>query len=423
MRGYWQTPSGLACDPRWPRLSGCARGLLLSLLDAADGPGEIALHGMSPADVASAVLHGDPAALEALEALEQLRFVHVDEDLDVMAVRLPRPNVAMPPRPSVAAPAGDDQEHEHDPQKARATLRAHFANRKLKTVEARSEWLGSEDGARILARLGMTLDEAQTMASRTGTNAGHFGTSVRSQAPVASEPQDGRKLAAARSQAPVASPLPSHTLPSEKKGIEREGDGRKPPPQDGRKLAADTVASPGRKLAAASPDRDSTDTGAWDTLQDALVKSSAGKLDLLSAPAMSLRVLRSLLSEMRVDVDLARVMGELAANPPAVWPYMRDPSRVTVLYLLGKVDNNGAYAAGPLVELVSQARAEIEKRRESAPVPRAARASQNTTRPITEAEAQEALRLMRERRAALPPPSSTPATTTTPAEEQSTHAA
>ena len=404
MRGYWPQTSGLACDPRWARLSGCARGLLASLLDAADGPGEIDLHGMSALDVARAVLpHDDLATVTAaLAALQGARFVAVDEDLDALCVSLPRPNVAPPARAPSAAPTAesrDADEREHSPQRARAALRAHFTNRKLKTSDERTAWLCSAEGAGVLARLGLTADEGAEMASRAGVHGGRFGSVSRQQAPAASPGSNGSKLATVTVASPVASALPSHTLPSERNSErERENEPDATPP-DGSKPEGTTAASlpPSRQQApAASPvDGDNNRSNA-ERIEEALTKRSSGRIDTLSAPASTRFALRELLREMGVDLALAERMGELAANPGDVWPYLRETSRVTLTFLVGKVDNNGVRAAGPLVELVSRARADLAARGPSASPEPAARPRPRTTAPMSDADAAESLRVAQE---------------------------
>lgn len=107
---------------------------------------------------------------------------------------------------------------------------------------------------------------------------------------------------------------------------------------------------------------------------------------------------------MGVDLPLAERMGELAANPAEVWPYLKDTSRVTLNFLVGKVDNNGVRAAGPLVELVSRARADLAAGT-PAPTPEPPARPRPRAAPMSDADAAESLRIAQEfaaRRRATP---------------------
>lgn len=101
-------------------------------------------------------------------------------------------------------------------------------------------------------------------------------------------------------------------------------------------------------------------------MEDALVGASGGRVDLLSAPAHVQRDLHRVLSEMRVTPALARVMGELARDPAAVWKRATPVRRVTPQFLLGWVENSGERDARALSELVSAAREKVAARAEAA---------------------------------------------------------
>ena len=381
MRGWWQCPSGLGSDVRWRALSLAARGLLATLADAADGTGEVVTGRVPLATVLRGMAPGETA--EAREALwsELTAAELVEVDGPVILVTLPCGAVVA----RGEAVRGDDAaerveaaaEAQGGAQEARdtmAALRALFSRRGMKTAEAKLAWLATDEGVATLARLDVDPAAARAMAERTGRNPGRFGdgrTHGRTRATVTAErrpnacDRDGRTTA-------ERTPSPSHS-PSGEKEKEKEGLGaHETPAEDGRTPVERTDArdgDDGRTRTTVTAERTAERTYDRDGVETALVSASGGKVDLISAPAHMLRDLHRVMGEMRVTPALARVMGELARDPAAVWKRATPVRRVTPQFLLGWVEGNGERDARALSELVAAAREKVAATRALRAVP------------------------------------------------------
>jgi len=374
VRGWWQCPSGLGSDVRWQALSLAARGLLATLADAADGTGEVIVGRLSLAAVLRGMAPGETS--EAREALwsELTDAGFADMDGDVLRVMLPG---GAPVARGEALrgedgaerveAAGEPQDGAQGARDTLAALRAAFSRRGLKTAEAKLAWLATDEGAKVVARLEVDPAAARAMAERTGRNPGRFGngrTHGRTRSTVTAErrsyafDRDGRT--------PVErTPSPSHS-PSGEKDKEKEGLGaHETPAEDGRTPVERTDArdgDDGRTRSAVPAER----TYDRDGVETALVSASGGKVDLMSAPAHLLRDLHRVMGEMRVTPALARVMGELARDPSAMWKRATPVRRVTPQFLLGWVEGNGERDARALSELVAAAREKVAAQRAAA---------------------------------------------------------
>lgn len=377
MRGWWQCPSGLGSDVRWQALSLAARGLLATLADAADGTGEVSIGRVPLAAVMRGMAPGETSEVREALWTELTDAGLVDLDGPVILVTLPggvpvaRGEVVRGDDGAERVEAaGEPQDGAQGARDTMAALRTAFSRRGLKTAETRLAWLATDEGAKVVARLGVDPAAARAMAERTGRNPGRFGNG-RTRATVTAErrpnacDRDGRTPA-------ERTPSPSHS-PSGEKDKEKEGLGaHEPPAEDGRTPVERTDArdgDDGRTRSAVPAERTAERTYDRDGVETALVSASGGKVDLMSAPAHLLRDLHRVLGEMRVTPALARVMGELARDPSAMWKRATPVRRVTPQFLLGWVEGNGERDARALSELVAAAREKVAAGRTLRAVP------------------------------------------------------
>lgn len=171
MIGWWKCPSGLACDPRFASLSLDAGGLLLRLLDAADGTGEVKTGTMEALDAAAA-LSGGAARDRVAAAFSDLLGVGILSESDgalVIDFRWPeeaRPSPNPAPRPSEPASASPARPAaEVDRRTATKRLAAQWSKRGLKDADARTRWLSSEAGRSYLDASNISLALATAIAT------------------------------------------------------------------------------------------------------------------------------------------------------------------------------------------------------------------------------------------------------------------
>lgn len=408
---WWRCPSGQTADARCASLTLAARGLLWTLADFADGTGEVPTGALTlEAVLRGAAPHDGPdARASAWQELADAGLVEVEAG--AIYLHLAARDVAA--TGDTAAMVSSDrgqasQKSASDSARARKKLDAWASRYDLGTPEKRAEWVALAGASRVAEMAPAVLEAWVEAAGRRGGRFGHERSQHRSQHPPSDGSNTGANVGTVDgSNSGSNAPSPSHS-PSEEKDTEKEGEraGR-----DG----SNTGANAGANTPARSGANVGTVTGAntlAERIEDALLRRSAGRVDLLSAPASSRQTLRTLLAEMQVDVPLAERMGELAARPQEMWPWLRESSpRVTVAFLVGKVDNNGQRDARPLVELVSRARAELASRAASPSLP--AEPARPKAVVVTAEDTAEALRIAAEakaRRTASPTPARTPET-------------
>jgi hypothetical protein len=366
MRGWWQCPSGLGSDLRWVALSLAARGLLATFADAADGTGEVFVGAIPVAAVVRAAAPGEtPEARDALwSELTAAGFLALDGD--VVRVRLPgggdRVALVSDDVPAEEAP----REAQVEPQgvaRGRKHLQAWSSRYGLKTPAQRAAWVAGKGAKRVA---GMDPAVVAAWVSGAGRRGGLLGAGR-----TETTPGDNTETTPETTRDNVVSadgdntPSPSHS-PSGEKDKEKEGLGARADGDNARRQHRDNTPSLGDNAPETTRDNvvsvggDNT-PGAYDRdgVETALVGASGGKVDLMSAPAHLLRDLHRVMGEMRVTPALARVMGELARDPAAMWKRATPVRRVTPQFLLGWVEGNGERDARALSELVAAAREKV----------------------------------------------------------------
>ena len=205
MKGWWKCSSGRASDVRWAGLSFAARGLLATLEDAADGSGSVPMPDGTEA-LARVVggWQGADQVLLLLAELERAGRVVVDhEGRQLLLPHAVREDELRKPAPRARAVAADDGAEEHTGR--RKVTRAHklyFARRERcwRDVPAGvtfDAWLATPEG--VLWLDGGTGDGTPESVPRNG--GGTFRGTGRNGG---------------------GTPLPSHTLPSQKEQRDRE---------------------------------------------------------------------------------------------------------------------------------------------------------------------------------------------------------
>jgi len=253
MIGWWQCPSGQACDPRWASLSLAGRGMLASLLDAADGARVLAWEG-DLYELASAV---SGRAMDAATAIDEVRdaglVVEVDAGLELRVRGTDRPETAdapsdapaPTPAPRRAAPAGPAG----DRRTAAKRLHSRFSKRDLNTAAARLAWLSTDEGRDAVRELGLDDAAARELAEGAGQRRGTFGAS------------HGASHGASRTPATVPAMPAAGTVDGASHGASRVSPSRLSPSERDRRNDNDTAgahgASHGASLTPASASRDS----------------------------------------------------------------------------------------------------------------------------------------------------------------------
>lgn len=431
---WWRCPSGQTSDARCAALELPARGLYWTLSDFADGSGSVPTGNLSLDEaLRGAAPHDPPEARQA--AWRQLVTAGLVELVDG-AIKLHPPTRVGHSATVGASPAEPDPLTEDSPRSSASStprdLLDGWATRyKLRTPAQRRAWAGTKDaGMERVAHIPAEIVSEWVEAA--GRKGGRFG---RERSPYTRGPSRANAACAPTSErtqreGDVSSETGANTganttllphTPSSQKDTEGEGENALESAGGNRANASplDGAASGANVGTENRPGTGTTTRAEVELMQQALVRSSGGKLDLISAPATVLRVFWSLLAEMKVDLAIAEVMGELAATPKRVWPYMHNPSRVTVSFLLGKVDNDGSRAAAPLVELVSQARTLLHERERAAALratPKASQRPADARHPVSDDQAAESARILREglkvRAAVSAPPTPAPPTHT-----------
>lgn len=395
MRGWWQCPSGLGSDLRWAGLGLAARGLLATFADAADGHGFVVVGAASLADIlrAAAPHDGDEARLAAWGEIARASMaVH---DGDVVRLLLPRDGLVTVlgglPDGAGEDPPEDAPQTAADPRRDRKRLDAWASRYGLDTSEGRAGWVRSAGATRVAGIPASVVAGWVSAAGRKGGRFGHERGANTVPTLADDRSQHGANVGTGSGANSGANGLPPSHSPSEK-NAERDGEKAR---AHGANSGANTSVKDGANVGSA-PGANGANEHDLDAIEDALVTRSDGKVDLLSAPASVRMTLRRYLTEMNVTLSLARVMGELARHPTKLWPYMHD-ARVTLHFLVGKVDNNGQRDARPLSELVAAARAKAvptpprqAEARAEAPPPRLA-ATPRAPDPARVAAAQAAL--------------------------------
>lgn len=385
MRGWWQCPSGLGSDARWRALSLAARGLLATLADAADGTGEVIVGRLPLAAVLRGMAPGE--ASEAREALwsELTAAGLVDLDGPVILVTLP----GGVPVARAKAVRGDDgaecveapgapQDGVRDGVPGPALLRAWSSRYGLKTSEARAAWAS---GAGALKVAKVDRDTLATWIASAGRRGGTFGKDRQpKRGDGCSTPPgngcdgcstDGGNGCSATTvdscDDGCNTPSPSHS-PSERK-TEKQGESARPHGGNANGSNGGNVTTVDGCSTDGSNGGNTPKPYDRDGVETALVSASGGKVDLMSAPAHLLRDLHRVMGEMRVTPALARVMGELARDPAAMWKRATPVRRVTPQFLLGWVEGNGERDARALSELVAAAREKVSAARTLRAVP------------------------------------------------------
>lgn len=200
MNLWTPVPLGLAASPAYRVLDLPARGALLDLYLAAAGGDTVPIPvDMSPEDVAAGMWGTDgPAILRALYDAGML-----DDHEDGPCWRLvyvARTRAHSTPDDAADAPASSRPA----PSQGAATratlnrLHAHWSRRGLRAAEARTAWLSTPEGARVLEGLGLALDVAEDAARSAGSRGGRFGLDrpARPSSPTATDgatpaPSDG----------------------------------------------------------------------------------------------------------------------------------------------------------------------------------------------------------------------------------------
>jgi hypothetical protein len=240
--------------------------------------------------------------------------------------------------------------------RGRKHLQAWSSRYGLKTPAQRAAWVAGKGAKRVA---GMDPAVVAAWVSGAGRRGGLLGAGR-----TETTPGDNTETTPETTRDNVVSadgdntPSPSHS-PSGEKDKEKEGLGaHETPAEDGRTPVERTDArdgDDGRTRSAVPAER----TYDRDGVETALVSASGGKVDLMSAPAHLLRDLHRVMGEMRVTPALARVMGELARDPAAMWKRATPVRRVTPQFLLGWVEGNGERDARALSELVAAAREKV----------------------------------------------------------------
>lgn len=382
MRGWWQCPSGLGSDVRWQALSLAARGLLATLADAADGTGEVSIGRVPLAAVMRGMAPGETSEVREALWTELTDAGLVDLDGSVILVTLP----GGVPVARAEAVRGDDGaerveaagEPLDDAQGAgpgRRMLQAWSSRYGLKTPEARAAWATGAGASRVA---GVDRETLATWIASAGRRGGLFGKDRQptrrdgGNAP-SRDGDNGSGVVTVNGGNVVTvdgdnnggnAPSPSHS-PSERK-TEKQGESARP--HGGNTDGGNVVSVDGGN---AHGDNGGNTPKPYDRdgVETALVSASGGKVDLMSAPAHLLRDLHRVLGEMRVTPALARVMGELARDPAAMWKRATPVRRVTLQFLLGWVEGNGERDARALSELVAAAREKVAAGRTLRAVP------------------------------------------------------
>ena len=168
MRGWWKCPSGQACDPRWASLSIAERGLLWSLLDAADGSGEVPVGALSAYQTALAVSgRSDEGLVEAaLMELLRLGLVTENDGALVFDLRGTEDSDAPPQKPQPRTPSTTPAAAGPiDRRTAMKRLHFQWTKRGLRAPEDRVRWLSTEEGRKYLEASGISRELAASIAA------------------------------------------------------------------------------------------------------------------------------------------------------------------------------------------------------------------------------------------------------------------